>query len=196
MKIAVYGATGMIGREVVTEARNRGHEVSGYSRSGGDGVTVADLGDTETFREVATGNDAVVIALSPDRTGGPHEPLLAAYDAVLAAAPATRVVPVVGAGSLEVDGVVLADNPGFPEAYLPEAVTMKKVLDKFRATDALDWTAVSPAPGIAPGERTGTYRTATDTPAGEAISSQDLAVAIVDELENPQHRGERFTAAS
>jgi uncharacterized protein len=196
MKIAVYGATGMIGREVLAEAGRRGHEVSGYSRSGGDGVAAADLGDTEKFQEVATEHDAVVIALSPDRTGGSHEPLLETYDRVIAARPGTRLVPVVGAGSLEVNGGLLLDDPQVPDLYRPEMVTMRKVLEKFRATEGLDWTAVSPAPQIAPGERTGAYSTATDTPAGESISSQDLAVAIVDELESPKYQGRRFTAAN
>jgi putative NADH-flavin reductase len=196
MKIAVYGATGMIGREVVAEAKRRGHEVSGYSRSGGEDARRADLRDTDTFRQVADDHDAVVISIPPDRTGGPHEPLLEAFDGVVAAAPNARVLAVVGAGSLEVNGVALADNPEFPEAFRPEAVTMKKVLDRLRAADGLDWTAVSPAPMIQPGERTGSYRTADDTPAGESISSQDLAVAIVDELENPHHRCGRFTAAN
>ncbi|GAA1654057.1 NAD(P)-dependent oxidoreductase [Georgenia ruanii] len=196
MKIAVYGATGMIGREVVAEARRRGHEVTGFSRSGGDDVRRADLGDTATFRKVADEHEAVVISIPPDRTGGPHEPLLEAFDGVVSAGPHARVLAVVGAGSLEMDGVALADNPEFPEAYRPEAITMTKVLDRFRAADDLDWTAVSPAPMIQPGKRTGAYRTATDTPAGESISSQDLAVAIVDELEAPRHRRERFTAAN
>lgn len=196
MKIAIYGATGMIGSQVLAEAARRGHEVSGYSRSGGEGVDVADLADVERFRRVATESDAVVIALSPDRTGGPHEPLLEAYDGVIDARPGTRVVPVVGAGSLEIDGVALADSPDLPEDYLPEMRTMRTVLEKFRASDGLDWTAVSPSPQIAPGERTGSYHTSADTPAGESISSQDLAVAIVDELENPQFRGQRFTAAN
>lgn len=196
MKIAVYGATGMIGREVVAEAKRRGHEVTGFSRSGGDEVRRADLADSGTFRQVADEHDAVVISIPPDRTGGPHEPLLKAFDGVVDAGPNARVVAVVGAGSLEVDGVALADNPEFPEAYRPEAITMKKVLDKLRAADGLDWTAVSPAPVIQPGERTGSYRTATDAPAGQSISSQDLAVAIVDELEDPQHRRARFTAAN
>ncbi|MCK6210451.1 NAD(P)H-binding protein [Georgenia sp. EYE_87] len=196
MKIAVYGATGMIGREILAEAAGRGHDVRGYSRSGGDGVAVADLGDTERFQQVAAEHDAVIMSLSPDRTGGSHAPLLEAYDRVIAARPGARLIPVVGAGSLEVGDGLLLDDPQVPELYRPEMVTMREVLEKFRASEGLDWTAVSPAPQIAPGERTGSYRTAADTPAGEAISTKDLAVAILDELENPQFRGRRFTAAS
>lgn len=196
MRIAIYGATGMIGREVLAEATRRGHDVSGYTRSGGDGVEVADLGDGERFAQVAAANDVVVIALSPDRTGGSHEPLLQAYDDVISARPTARLIPVVGAGSLQVDGVDIADAPGMPAEYRPEMVTMRAVLEKFRSSEGLDWTAVSPAPQIASGDRTGSYRTATDSPAGDSISSQDLAVAILDELENPQFRGRRFTAAN
>jgi uncharacterized protein len=196
MKIAIYGATGMIGREVFAEAARRGHDVSGYSRSGGAGVDVADLADTAHFTRVADQHDAVVIAVSPDRTGGSHEPLLQTYDSVIKIGPTTRLIPVVGAGSLLVDGTALADSPGVPAEYRPEMQTMRTVLEKFRAAENLSWTAVSPAPQIAPGERTGSYRTATDTPAGESISSQDLAVAILDELENPQFEGRRFTAAN
>ena len=196
MRIAVYGATGMVGREVVAEARRRGHDVTGYARSGGEGIEAADLADTATFTQVAADHDAVVIAVSPDRTGGPHEPLLRAFDDVIASRPDTRLLVVVGAGSLQVDGGDLADAPGIPEEYRPEMRTMRAVLGKLRASEGLSWTAVSPAPEISPGERTGSYRSGTDSPVGERISSQDFAVAVLDELENPRFEGRRFTVAN
>ncbi|MGX9899270.1 hypothetical protein ACW0JT_04070 [Arthrobacter sp. SA17] len=60
----------------------------------------------------------------------------------------------------------------------------------------MDWTVLAPAPLIQPGERTGEYVTALDTPAGSQISTQDFAVAMLDEIENPKHRRTRFTAAN
>ena len=36
MRIAVYGATGMIGSQIAAEALARGHEVTGVTRSGGE----------------------------------------------------------------------------------------------------------------------------------------------------------------
>ena len=56
----------------------------------------------------------------------------------------------------------------------------------------------SPAATIAPGERTGDYRVGKDqllkNGKGESsISTQDYAVAMLDELEKPQHIRERFT---
>ena len=52
---------------------------------------------------------------------------------------------------------------------------------------------------LAPGERTGRYRLGGDEPVFDAkgesrLSVADLAVAIVDELEQPRHRRGRFTA--
>lgn len=55
---------------------------------------------------------------------------------------------------------------------------------------------LSPAFEIAPGERTGKYNTALDTPAGASISAEDFAVALIDEAEEPKHAGRRFTVAN
>ena len=59
---------------------------------------------------------------------------------------------------------------------------------------------ISPAVEIAPGERKGRYRTTADTVLTDAngksfITFEDLAVAIIDELEKPQHLGRRFGVA-
>ncbi len=55
---------------------------------------------------------------------------------------------------------------------------------------------LSPAPVIAPGERTGKYRLGSNSPIGESVTAEDFAVAIVDELEKPSHTGSRFTVAN
>ena len=60
----------------------------------------------------------------------------------------------------------------------------------------MDWTYLSPAPLIQPGERTGGYRVAIDSPAGESISAADYAIAMLDEIDRPAHRRQRFTVAS
>jgi putative NADH-flavin reductase len=49
---------------------------------------------------------------------------------------------------------------------------------------------------IAPGQRTGVYSVGADSPIGDAISAEDFAVAIMDELEKPAHAGARFTVAN
>lgn len=201
MKIAVYGATGMVGSRIVRESLRRGHEVTAISRTGAGvrGATArsADLADADTFADVARNHDAVVLATVPSRTGGDHGEWLSAMKSAFNNAGATRLLVVGGAGSLEVGGVRLCDSPNFPEPYRPEARTMAAAFDAVRAApETLDWTMLSPAPALVPGERTGRYVTAVDTPAGAAISVEDFAVAMLDEIESPSHRRARFTAAN
>ncbi len=193
MKIALFGATGMVGSRIAAEATTRGHEVTALSRSTG-----GDLADPDAVRAAAQAHDVVVSATGPSRTGESHEPWLAAVSTLIDQAGEARVLFVGGAGSLLTpDGTRLLDTDGFPEEYKAEATSGAAALDLFRAApESLDWTFVSPAPVIAPGERTGTYATALDTPAGDFISAEDYAVALVDEIEQPQHRRQRFTAAS
>lgn len=193
MKIALFGATGMVGSRIAAEATSRGHEVTSLSRSTG-----GDLSDADVVREAAQAHDVIVSATGPSRTGEPHQPWLDAVSTLIAHAGETRVLFVGGAGSLLTpDGTRLLDTAGFPEEYKPEATTGAAALDLFRAAPAsLDWTFVSPSPVIAPGERTGRVVTALDTPAGDFVSAEDYAVALVDEIEQPQHRRQRFTAAT
>ena len=193
MKIALFGATGMVGSRIAAEATARGHQVTTLSRSTG-----ADLADADSVRRAAADHDVVVSATGPSRTGDPHEPWLDAVSTLIAHADDARVVFVGGAGSLLTpDGTRLLDTEGFPEEYKAEATSGAAALDLFRAApESLDWTFVSPAPAIAPGERTGSYATALDTPAGGFITAEDYAVALVDEIEQPKHRRQRFTAAA
>jgi len=197
MKIAVYGATGVIGSRIVAEARQRGHEVTMLARTASAEVQAGDLANAAQVREVAAKHDVVVSATGPSRTGAPAQEWLQAVQTLIDSAGTTRVLFVGGAGSLVVDGTRLLDTPEFPEIYKPEALAGAAALELFRAaTDSLDWTFFSPAPVIAPGERTGNFVVGTDSPVGASISAEDYAVALVDELESPAYRRARFTAAN
>ncbi|WP_028271865.1 MULTISPECIES: NAD(P)-dependent oxidoreductase [Arthrobacter] len=201
MKIAVYGATGMVGGQIVKESLRRGHEVTAISRTGAalPGATAcsAELADTRMFASIASDHDAVVLATVPSRTGGDHGEWLAAMKAAFGSAGATRLLVVGGAGALQINGVRLCDSPEFPEPYRPEARTMAAAYDEIRsAPESLDWTMLAPAPVMQPGIRSGKYVTADDSPAGRSITTQDFAVAMLDELENPSHHRARFTVAN
>jgi putative NADH-flavin reductase len=106
-----------------------------------------------------------------------------------------------GAGSLEVaPGVRLIDTPQFPAIYLNEAKAGAVFLDKLRAEPALNWTFLSPPGLIQPGERTGRFRLGgnqllVDAAGNSAISAEDFAIALIDELETPNHIRKRFTVA-
>ncbi|MBV9774829.1 MAG: NAD(P)-dependent oxidoreductase [Gemmatimonadetes bacterium] len=214
MKIVLFGATGNVGQRVVHEALERGHEVVAVvrdpSRSEAPDPRVrlvqGDATDAASVASVARGADAVVSAISPrPGTTGTAPSLVDAAHALIAGvrqAGVKRLVVVGGAGSLEVaPGVMLLDAPGFPEAYKAEAVAGRDSLAVYRAeADGLDWTFLSPAAEIHPGERTGRYRTTidqflTNEQGHSTITFEDYAVALVDELERPQHVGRRFGVA-
>ena len=104
-----------------------------------------------------------------------------------------RIIIVGGAGSLEVaPGAQLVDSPQFPAEYKAVALAARDALKIYQKEDELEWTYFSPAAEIAPGERTGVFRTGTNQLISDAngrsfISMEDYAVALVDELEHPQH---------
>lgn len=196
MKIAVIGSSGMVGSALVAEAQKRGHEVTGYNRSGRDGQ-VLDLTQTEAVAQVISQHDATIITtVIRDQDGAGYETIKRAHKDLITAAPAGRLLVVGGAGALSLpDGTQLRNLPGFPEAYKLEADTFAGILDDYRASEGLDWTVVAPSPEIAPGPATD-YRLEKDTPAGDFVSTGTFAVAILDELEAPAYRGQRFTVAS
>lgn len=201
MNITVIGATGMVGSKVVEEAVKRGHQVTAVTRKGTEVAgaaksLAADLGDTATVVGLINGSDATVIAVPTDRSGGSPQPVIDAHKAIIAAAPTGRVLVVGGAGSLIVEGgIELKDTPDFPKEFLKEPTAFSQVLKDYRASKGLDWTMISPAPTIAPGEAAKSFTLGDDSPAGEYVSSGTFAVAILDELEKPAHRGARFTVA-
>jgi putative NADH-flavin reductase len=197
MKIAVYGATGMIGSRIVDEARTRGLDVTRISRNASADGLAGDAGDHDFAARVAADHDVVVSAIGPSRTGDDGDAFARSVGTLVDTLGDARLVVVGGAGSLQVDGVQLFDTADFPAEYQTEARKSAAVLQSLRETPAaVDWTYLSPAPVIAPGARTGSYKIADNSPAGMEISAEDYAVALVDEIEQARHRRARFTVAN
>ncbi|WP_055492210.1 NAD(P)-dependent oxidoreductase [Streptomyces sp. TP-A0356] len=210
MRIVLFGATGMVGSRIAAEAARRGHQVTAVSRSGRSpvpGVTgaAADASDPARVAALAAGADAVASACGPPRDGSePTEPFLALNRALVRGtrdAGVRRLVVVGGAGSLEVaPGRELVDQPGFPESLVPEALAHRAALEYYRTVDDLDWTYISPAAEIGPGERTGRFRVGddlllTDADGTSRISAEDYAAAFLDELEEGAHPRARTSVA-
>ncbi len=208
-RIAVIGGTGYAGRHIVAEAVERGHTVVSVARSiPGERVTGATyvegtLLDVPSLVAELQGVD-VVISTVPAR--GDMEGLVRpAVAELVAELPETVRVGVIGGagGSLSSPGGPrVVDLPSFTEEYKPEAFEAIGILEDLEATPASrDYFYIHPAGGFGvwnPGERTGEYRDGGDVivtdDAGESyISGPDLAVAVIDEIENPRHRRERFT---
>lgn len=211
MKIALFGASGTIGQRILTEALARGHQVTAIVRNPATIKTSAgeisaikgDALNPTNVAETVTGHDLVISAISPDQ-GGSVEVLVQAANSLLEGvkqAGVERLLIVGGAGSLEVaPGVQLVDTDAFPAAWKPLALAHRDALDVYRTNDDLNWTYFSPAAFIAPGERTGQYRTGTDQLLSDdqgqsRISTEDFAIALLDEVENPRFSRRRLTVA-
>jgi len=217
MKIALIGATGFVGTAVLAELIARDHHVTALVRNPAKlaaqpnvDAKALDVNDTDAVAAAVRGHDAVVSAFNP---GWDEDELYAkflrgsaAIDAGVEKSGVKRLLVVGGAGSLFVaPGVQLVDTPNFtdhvPPNIVPGAKAARDALTALRGNTALDWTFLSPPALLAPGERSGKYRVGAeqllmdgDKPAG--ISVADLAVAIVDEIEQPRHVRARFTVAS
>jgi putative NADH-flavin reductase len=198
LKIALFGATGMIGSRVAAEAARRGHQVTALARNPARvpadvanlKAAQADVMDAASVTAAARGHDVVASAYAPpmDDVALISKATRALVDGTRAAG-IKRLVVVGGAGSLEVaPGKQLVDTDGFPEAYKAIALAHRDVLPILRAAADLDWTFFAPAAVIAPGERKGTFRTGAgslivDAQGNSSISAEDYAIAFVDELE-------------
>jgi len=203
-RIVVIGGTGYGGAAVVAEAVKRGHEVVAVSRNApaepveGATYAVGSALDKDFVREVVSGADAVVTAV-PAR-GDMIDKLDEAVANIIEAADAAgaRLVTIGGFSVLR----PASDAPrfiesGVSEAYVVEATAGWRLLQALEASpESLDYVYVSPAAkfgAFAPGETTGSYRLGgevaiLDENGSSYISSGDLAIAVVDLVENGEHK--------
>ena len=208
-RIAVIGGTGYAGSHIVAEAVSRGHTVVSVARSVPaervEGATYVDgtLLDVPSLVAELEGVD-VVVSTVPARGDMVGQVRTNVAELVAELPDTVRVGVIGGAGGslIAPGGERLVDQPSFTEEYKPEALEAIGILEDLQQGPASrDWFYIHPAGGFGfwnPGERTGSYRDGgdvlvTDENGESYISGPDLAVAVVDEIENPRHSRERFT---
>lgn len=210
MKILLFGAGGRVGKVVLAELAARGHAVTAAFRAGpfpadmppGTKPVLADAIDAAAVAEAARGQDAVVSAVGPGvrKDAGVIEAAAHALVEGLQQAGIGRLLLVGGAGTLKIrPGVMRLDDASYPEQYRPQGLRQKVALETVRASP-LDWTYISPPVLFAPGERTGRYRIGGDAVLADAsgrsaISFEDFAIALADEIETPRNLRRRVTYA-
>jgi len=200
MDVLLLGASGRIGQRTARELLDRGHAVTGVSRSGTvEGVdhpnfeaVAGDATDADSVADLAAGRDAVVSTLGPGDDESPDvlSEMIRAVIEGLREAGVDRFVWTGGAGGLYVaEGTMLIETDAFPDDWKDLAQAAIDAYGILEEADDLQWTYVAPAALIEPGERTGEYRTAerelvADEDGESTISMEDFAIALADELES------------
>jgi putative NADH-flavin reductase len=211
-RISVLGGTGYGGGAVVREAARRGHAVTSYSRRPPeqpvDDVTyvTGSLLDPELLARSVADADVVFEALSP--RGDMQGKVEGIVDDLIRLADegGVRLGVLGGASSVLVSegGPRLFDTAETAPEILPEVQTGLDVLETLeQAPESLDWFYVSPAASFGSwvdAPETGAYRLSddvllTDDNGVSQISGADLALAVVDEIEQPRYRRRRFHTA-
>jgi putative NADH-flavin reductase len=213
-KVAVIGATGFVGTQIVNELVNRGYGVEAIVRDASkvqqnENVSAksVDVNNVDELANALKGNNAVISAFNAGWTNpNLYDDFLNGsvnIENAVEKSGVKRFITVGGAGSLFIEGNQLVDGPDFPAEIKPGATAARDYLNKIKENKTLDWTFFSPAiemhQGTA-GVRVGKYRTALENPVFDengrsVLSVEDVAVALVDELEQNNHIRERFTAA-
>ncbi|WP_433769191.1 NAD(P)-dependent oxidoreductase [Pseudomonas putida] len=199
-KIAIIGATGRAGSQLLEEALRRGHSVTAIARNPAkigqrEGVVskAVDALDGAALQAAVAGHDVVISAA--------HFATLPASAVIgpVKAAGVKCLLVVGGAGSLLLPGGTrVIDSEGFPAEYKAEAGAGALFLENLRQEKDLDWTFLSPSAEFVEGERSGSYRVGKDdllvSSAGRSwITFADYAIAMLDEIEAPKHTKQRFT---
>jgi uncharacterized protein len=205
LKIGIIGATGRVGSRVLAEARNRGHVVTAIVRNpaklSGQHIAVINKDIFDLTEGDLAPFDVIVNAFgAPFDQAHLHMKVAEHLAALMRGKERPRLMVVGGAGSLAVDegGTLLRDTPDFPPVFKSTALAQGEVLNLLRQESGINWTFLSPSALFEPGERTGKYRLGNNNLLIDAqglshISMEDYAIALVDEIEHPQHIRERFT---
>jgi putative NADH-flavin reductase len=201
MKLLVLGATGGVGQEIISQAMERGHEVTAFVRSaksldrfgGRINVVQGDLLNRVDLAKVIKGHDAVLSGFGPRIPIAKNDrDLLQRFAAALTAAmndAGVHRLVLVSTAFLFKDSIVppayLFGRLFFP-SIVADATEMERILQK----SGLDWTIVRP-PQLTNKLRTQKYRTREDhlPTFGFSISRADVAHFMLDEAQQHAHAG-------
>ena len=172
MKFTVFGATGAVGREVVTQALDAGHHVIAYVRNPSKldvthpnlTVIAGELTDREAIQRAVHGSDAVISALGPSlHRKATGMPLVDGTRAIVDAMLAEGVERYIGMATPSLRdprdtrsllGLIV---PFMGRTFLPRAYRELLAMSQLVTDSPLDWT-IARFTRPTDGARTGTVR--------------------------------------
>ena len=181
MIITVFGATGQVGRRVVSMALAQSHHVRAFGRNieslidkdlADDHLTAIKgyVFDEAEVYEAVKGADAVLSALGGARDGADKTRSLGVKNIVaqMQKANVNRIITLGGMGSLKSDEhEYIMNRPGYPAVFLPVSKEHLQVYHLLKASK-LQWTFIG-APDILDIAADGNYITSADYPPATGI---------------------------
>lgn len=204
MKLTVFGATGMVGKQLVQQALFNENIVKAFGRN----VYTTDLPDnknlqlvqgalfdpTEVFNAIK-GCDAVLSAIGGGFDGTDKTRTLGIRNIIaqMKKANVKRIIAIGGMGVLNADeNTLLIDGDDYPPEYIPVGKEHQKAYEYLKES-GLDWTFVC-APDIIDAGPTGVYTTAANYPPAHnnyKINAGDLAMFMLNELKKNEYVQQR-----
>lgn len=196
MKITLFGATGMMGKCLIDQARIHGHSVRAFGRNvftklptGRKNLELfkGSLFEDDDIEAALDGCDAVLSAIGGDVNGLDKTRSLGMKHIVqgMEKTGVKRIVAIGGMGILQADeNQLLFRTPAFPEIYKPVSIEHFEAWQHLQ-NSSLDWTMVCP-PDLVDAEFTAKFITKKDYPAVGVmhINTSDLAEFMVRQLES------------
>lgn len=198
MKLAVFGATGGVGRQIVEQALAAGDTVTALARDGGKlpmehaGLTVVEgnVLDAAAVERTLAGADAVLVSLG-NTSNNPDLIVSQGTGVIIAAMQAAGVRRLIVISSLGV-GDSKDQVPFFFKALIATALRKafedKEAQEKLVRASNLDWTIIRPG-GLTDGPATGQYRAGLDRSIGGQVSRADVAAFALRQLTNSEYIG-------
>jgi len=215
MKVALIGATGFVGNAILNELTDRNYYVVAIARNtdkienNSDTIEKinADVFNSEDISKAISGADLVISAYNPGWTNpniaDEYRKGAESIQKAVENSDVKRLIVIGGAGTLKIDGNYLVDGADFSKDIYPAANSVRNYfVENLSKNETLDWEFFSPAIEMYNGNgltKTKNYRYGSDAPVFNAegrslLSVEDLAVAVVDEVENKQFIRKQFTA--
>ncbi len=205
MIITIFGATGMVGKQLVQQALFKGYTVKAYGRNVYSELSMDEenltlikggLFDEKDVAKAIAGSDAVLSAIGGDVESDDKTRSLGMKNIVaqMEKVGVSRIVAVGGIGLLQANEQTLVmDTEDFDTDEIMVSLEHKKAFDYLNAS-SLKWTFVCP-PMIKDAQPIGKFLTAINIlpqPNRFAINSGDLALYMLQSLQNELHHCQRI----
>lgn len=204
MILTIFGATGMVGKQLVQQALHMGHSVKAFGRNVFTSnlpenknlqIIQGALFDAKEVLNAVKGSDAVLSVLGGAFDGADKTRSLGMKNIVtqMENAGVKRIVAVGGMGVLNApDDTLLMDDENYPAQFVPVGKEHLKAYEILEAS-SLDWTFVCP-PDLIDADVTGIFTSAANYPPtinNYKINTGDLALFMLNELQKNEYINKR-----